>query len=119
MSETSLDAKQIAAMFVAGARRLESQKEIINELNVFPVPDGDTGTNMTLTIVSAADDVSGLYSTGDISMESLCQAIGFLLDLVFETHTQFLAATKQVAKHGQVARGGNDQHFADTSQHQR
>ena len=62
-------------MFVAGARRLESQKEIINELNVFPVPDGDTGTNMTLTIVSAADDVSGLYSTGDISMESLCKAI--------------------------------------------
>ncbi|MCR5511688.1 MAG: DAK2 domain-containing protein [Lachnospiraceae bacterium] len=75
MSETSLDAKQIAAMFVAGARRLESQKEIINELNVFPVPDGDTGTNMTLTIVSAADDVSGLYSTGDISMETLCKAI--------------------------------------------
>ena len=62
-------------MFVAGARRLESQKEIINELNVFPVPDGDTGTNMTLTVVSAADEVSGLYSTGDISMETLCKAI--------------------------------------------
>lgn len=75
MSDTTLDAKQLAAMFVAGARRLESQKEIINELNVFPVPDGDTGTNMTLTIVSAADEVSGLYSTGDISMETLCKAI--------------------------------------------
>ncbi len=75
MSDTSLDAKQLAAMFVAGARRLESQKEIINELNVFPVPDGDTGTNMTLTIVSAADEVSSLYSTGDISMETLCKAI--------------------------------------------
>ena len=75
MSVSTLDAKQLAAMFVAGARRLESQKEIINELNVFPVPDGDTGTNMTLTIVSAADEVSGLYSTDDISMESLCKAI--------------------------------------------
>ncbi|MCR5595028.1 MAG: DAK2 domain-containing protein [Lachnospiraceae bacterium] len=62
-------------MFVSGARRLESQKEIINELNVFPVPDGDTGTNMTLTIVSAADEVSSLYSTGDISIETLCKAI--------------------------------------------
>ncbi len=75
MNTTALDAKTIAGMFVAGARRLESQKEIINELNVFPVPDGDTGTNMTLTIVSAADEVSGLYSTGDISMETLCKAI--------------------------------------------
>lgn len=75
MSDSTLDAKQLAAMFVAGARRLESQKEIINELNVFPVPDGDTGTNMTLTIVSAADEVSGLYSTGDINMETLCKAI--------------------------------------------
>ncbi len=75
MSETVLDAKRIAGMFVSGARRLESQKEIINELNVFPVPDGDTGTNMTLTIVSAADEVSSLYSTGDISIETLCKAI--------------------------------------------
>lgn len=75
MSVTSLDAKRIAGMFVAGARRLESQKEIINELNVFPVPDGDTGTNMTLTVCSAADDVSSLYSTGDIDMETLCKAI--------------------------------------------
>ncbi len=75
MSVDSLDAKRIAGMFVTGARRLESKKEIINELNVFPVPDGDTGTNMTLTICSAADDVCDLYSTGDITMESLCKAI--------------------------------------------
>ncbi len=75
MSVTSIDAKLMAGMFVAGARRLESQKEIINELNVFPVPDGDTGTNMTLTVCSAADDVSALYSTGDIDIETLCKAI--------------------------------------------
>lgn len=75
MSVESLDAKSIAGMFVTGARRLEAQKEIINELNVFPVPDGDTGTNMTLTVCSASDDVCELYSTGDLNMESLCKAI--------------------------------------------
>ena len=75
MSETVLDAKRIAKMFVAGAKNLEAKKEWINELNVFPVPDGDTGTNMTLTIMSAADEVSALYSTDDITMESLCKAI--------------------------------------------
>ena len=45
-------------MFLAGAKNLEAKKEWINELNVFPVPDGDTGTNMTLTIMSAAAEVS-------------------------------------------------------------
>ncbi len=68
MSETVLDAKRIAGMFVAGARQLESRKEYINELNVFPVPDGDTGTNMTLTIVSAAYEVISLYSRDDLTM---------------------------------------------------
>ena len=47
-------------MFLAGAKNLEANKEWINELNVFPVPDGDTGTNMTLTIMSAAKEVAGL-----------------------------------------------------------
>ena len=47
----------MARMFLAGAKNLESKKEWINELNVFPVPDGDTGTNMTLTIMSAAQEV--------------------------------------------------------------
>ena len=47
-------------MFLAGAKRIESKKEWINELNVFPVPDGDTGTNMTMTIMSAAREVSAL-----------------------------------------------------------
>ena len=50
MSSNSIDAQLMARMFQAGARNLEAKKEWINELNVFPVPDGDTGTNMTLTI---------------------------------------------------------------------
>ena len=53
-----IDAKQLQAAFLAGAARLQQNKELINELNVFPVPDGDTGTNMTMTIMSAARDVA-------------------------------------------------------------
>ena len=62
----------LAKMFLAGARNLEAKKEWINELNVFPVPDGDTGTNMTLTIMSAASEVSALPS---FEMGPLCKAI--------------------------------------------
>ena len=75
MSNTTIDAGLLAKMFLAGAKNLESKKEWINDLNVFPVPDGDTGTNMTMTIMSAAKDVSSLYSTNDIDMASLCKAI--------------------------------------------
>ena len=56
----TIDAKLLARMFLAGAKNLEVKKEWINELNVFPVPDGDTGTNMTLTIMSAVKEVNGL-----------------------------------------------------------
>ena len=59
-------------MFLSGAKNLEAKKEWINELNVFPVPDGDTGTNMTLTIMSAASEVGALT---DPDMESLAKAI--------------------------------------------
>ena len=55
-------------MFLAGAANLEAKKEFINELNVFPVPDGDTGTNMTLTIMSAAKEVQALESPDMVSM---------------------------------------------------
>ena len=75
MDSNAIDAKLMAKMFLAGAKNLESKKEWINELNVFPVPDGDTGTNMTLTIMSAAREVSTLYDMGDIDMVSLCKAI--------------------------------------------
>ena len=56
----TIDAKVLSRMFLAGAKNLEAKKEWINELNVFPVPDGDTGTNMTMTIMSAAAEVSAL-----------------------------------------------------------
>ena len=71
----SIDAFLLSKMFLSGAKNLEAKKEWINELNVFPVPDGDTGTNMTMTIMSAAKDVSSLENTNDINMESLCKAI--------------------------------------------
>lgn len=59
-------------MFLAAAKNLEASKEWINDLNVFPVPDGDTGTNMTMTIMSAAADVSSIE---DMNMEALCKCI--------------------------------------------
>jgi DAK2 domain fusion protein YloV len=62
-------------MFLGGAINIRDNKEHINELNVFPVPDGDTGTNMTLTIMSAAKEVAQLYSVSDIDMTTLCKAI--------------------------------------------
>ena len=68
----TIDAKILSRMFLAGAKNLEAKKEWINELNVFPVPDGDTGTNMTLTIMSAASEVSAL---ADPDMETLAKAI--------------------------------------------
>ena len=72
MSNNTIDAAILARMFLAGARNLDAKKEWINELNVFPVPDGDTGTNMTLTILSAASEVSAI---SEPDMESVCKAI--------------------------------------------
>ncbi len=72
MSHNTIDAKLLKKMFLAGAKTLEAKKEWINELNVFPVPDGDTGTNMTLTIMSAAKEVAALEQP---SMEELAKAI--------------------------------------------
>lgn len=69
---TNIDGKTLQKMFLAGAKNLEAKKEWINELNVFPVPDGDTGTNMTLTIMSAAKEVGSIE---DPTMESLAKAI--------------------------------------------
>ena len=73
MSLQQLDAKMLSKMFLAGAKNLENKKEWINELNVFPVPDGDTGTNMTMTIMSAAKEVSALGE--DVEMAAICKAI--------------------------------------------
>lgn len=68
----TIDAKLLGKMFLAGAKNLEVKKEWINELNVFPVPDGDTGTNMTLTIMSAVREVNSLE---EVTFKSLAKAI--------------------------------------------
>lgn len=75
MANLTVDSKLMAKMFLAGAKNLEAKKEWINDLNVFPVPDGDTGTNMTMTIMSAAKDVAALCSTNDTDMMTICKAI--------------------------------------------
>lgn len=72
MEINTIDASVLAKMFLAGAKNLDAKKEWINELNVFPVPDGDTGTNMSMTIMSAAKEVSALENP---DMKSLAKAI--------------------------------------------
>ncbi len=72
MSANTIDAALLSKMFLAGAKNLEVKKEWINELNVFPVPDGDTGTNMTMTIMSAVKEVNNLQ---EVSMTTLAKAI--------------------------------------------
>lgn len=72
MSINTIDAPLLKKMFLAGAKSIEAKKEYINDLNVFPVPDGDTGTNMTLTIMSAAKEVSKLNNP---DMKTLSKAI--------------------------------------------
>lgn len=67
-----MDAGMVRKMFLAGARALEAKKEYINELNVFPVPDGDTGTNMTMTVMATAKEVSQMENPG---MDELGKAI--------------------------------------------
>ncbi len=73
MTSNTIDAKMLSKMFLASAKNLESKKEWINELNVFPVPDGDTGTNMTMTIMSAAREVAALGDS--VEMTALCKAV--------------------------------------------
>lgn len=72
MNIKTIDAKVIQKCFLAGANAIDAKKEKINDLNVFPVPDGDTGTNMTMTIMSAAREVAALENP---DMKSLCKAI--------------------------------------------
>ncbi len=106
MTLKQIDAKMLAKMFLAGAKNLESKKEWINELNVFPVPDGDTGTNMTMTIMAAAREVSSL---GDnVTMETLCKAIssgslrgargnsGVILSQLFRGFTRGIKEEEQI-----------------------
>ena len=92
-------------MFLAGAKNLEAKKEWINELNVFPVPDGDTGTNMTLTIMSAAKEVAGLEN---ITMETFAKAVssgslrgargnsGVILSQLLRGFTKIIRSEKEI-----------------------
>mgnify|MGYP002514799079 CR=1 FL=1 len=72
MSIKAIDAAMLQKMFIAGAKNIEARKEYINELNVFPVPDGDTGTNMTMTIMAAAKEVAAIEEP---TIENLSKAI--------------------------------------------
>ena len=72
MATKSINVDMLAKMFLAGAQNIEAKKEFINELNVFPVPDGDTGTNMSLTIMAAAKEVAALDKP---TMKDLAKAI--------------------------------------------
>lgn len=100
-----IDAKMLQKAFLAGAKGLEAKKEWINELNVFPVPDGDTGTNMTMTIMSAAKEVAAIENP---TMETLAKAIssgslrgargnsGVILSQLFRGFTKEISGTEQV-----------------------
>ena len=72
MARKTINVDMLAKMFLAGAQNIEAKKEYINELNVFPVPDGDTGTNMSLTIMAAAKEVTALENP---DMKDLAKAV--------------------------------------------
>ena len=105
MGMTIIDAKTLKKAFLAGAQNLEAKKEWINELNVFPVPDGDTGTNMTMTIMSAAREVAALE---DPTKETLAKAIssgslrgargnsGVILSQLFRGFTKAIRQTESI-----------------------
>ena len=105
MATRTINAEMLAKMFLAGAGSIEAKKEFINELNVFPVPDGDTGTNMSLTIMAAAKEVASLQT---FDMESLAKAIssgslrgargnsGVILSQLFRGFTKSIKDTKEI-----------------------
>lgn len=105
MEIKTIDGAMLQKMFLAGAKNLDAKKEWINELNVFPVPDGDTGTNMTLTIMSAAKEVGGIEKP---DMENLSKAIssgslrgargnsGVILSQLFRGFTKEIKTVKEI-----------------------
>jgi len=101
----TINAELLSKMFLAGAGNIEAKKEYINELNVFPVPDGDTGTNMSLTIMAAAKEVAAI---DDLNMEKLAKAIssgslrgargnsGVILSQLFRGFTKSIKTTSEI-----------------------
>ena len=100
-----LSAKELKKAFLAGANQLNAKKDLINELNVFPVPDGDTGTNMSMTILSAAKEVAAIE---DGKMKDVCKAMsggslrgargnsGVILSQLIRGFTKELTEAKEV-----------------------
>ena len=100
-----LSAKELKKAFLAGANQLNAKKDLINELNVFPVPDGDTGTNMTMTILSAAKEVAAIEGG---SIKDICKAMssgslrgargnsGVILSQLIRGFTKELSEAKEV-----------------------
>ncbi len=72
MSIKKINASMMKKCFLAGAKALEMKKDYINELNVFPVPDGDTGTNMSMTIMAAVREVNKIET---VTIDSMCKAM--------------------------------------------
>lgn len=105
MATKTINAEMLAKMFLAGAGNIEAKKEFINELNVFPVPDGDTGTNMSLTIMAAAKEVSAIET---LDMMTLAKAIssgslrgargnsGVILSQLFRGFTKAIKEHKEI-----------------------
>ncbi len=105
MAVKTINAEMLAKMFLAGAGNIEAKKEFINELNVFPVPDGDTGTNMSLTIMAAAKEVTALEK---IDMALLAKAVssgslrgargnsGVILSQLFRGFTKGIKEYKEI-----------------------
>lgn len=105
MEIKAINAETLAKMFLAGAKNLDAKKEWINELNVFPVPDGDTGTNMSMTIMSAAKEVMNLEQK---DMKSVAKAIssgslrgargnsGVILSQLFRGFTKVIAEYDEI-----------------------
>lgn len=106
VSVNTINAALMQKMFLAGAAALEQKKEYINELNVFPVPDGDTGTNMTMTIMSAAGEVGNIGNNP--TLEQICKAVssgslrgargnsGVILSQIFRGFTRVVADKNEI-----------------------
>lgn len=121
MSVQTIDAKMLQKMFLAGAKGLEAKKEYINELNVFPVPDGDTGTNMTMTIMAAAKEVANLQNPTltefgkAISSGSLRGARGNSGVIMSQIFRGFVKELKGLDIIDVTALGNGVQHAAETA----
>ena len=121
MSVERIDALMMKKCFLAGAKALEARKDYINELNVFPVSDGDTGTNMTMTIMAAVREINKIT---DVTVDNLCKAMssgslrgargnsGVILSQIFRGFTKELKGLEYL----EVTDLGNSiQHAADTA----